>query len=57
MKDAITEEEEKALEMFMSNEAPQRMTLADIIMQKIKEQESVSKLQLGNHSIPIIILS
>lgn len=38
--DAITEEDERALKMFMSNDAPKRVTLADVIMEKIKEKES-----------------
>eukprot|EP01114_Cavostelium_apophysatum_P018488 TRINITY_DN5725_c0_g1_i1.p1 TRINITY_DN5725_c0_g1~~TRINITY_DN5725_c0_g1_i1.p1 ORF type:complete len:433 (+),score=150.88 TRINITY_DN5725_c0_g1_i1:64-1362(+) len=35
----ITEEDERALAMFMSDQATPQLTLADIIMQKIKEKE------------------
>jgi essential nuclear protein 1 len=35
----ITEEDEKALQMFMSKEEPKRQTLADIIMEKLREEE------------------
>lgn len=36
----ITEEDERALAMFMPDEAPRMISLADIIMAKIKEKES-----------------
>ncbi|KAI1290311.1 Bystin [Halotydeus destructor] len=35
----ITQQDEKALEMFMSKEAPQRKTLGDYIAEKLKEKE------------------
>eukprot|EP01098_Paradermamoeba_levis_P005966 TRINITY_DN2491_c0_g1_i1.p1 TRINITY_DN2491_c0_g1~~TRINITY_DN2491_c0_g1_i1.p1 ORF type:complete len:437 (-),score=174.61 TRINITY_DN2491_c0_g1_i1:102-1412(-) len=35
----IEEGDERILQMFMSNEAPERKSIADIIMEKIKEKE------------------
>ena len=36
----IKEEDEKALERFMSNKQPARRTIADIIMEKITEKQT-----------------
>ncbi|KAK3713149.1 hypothetical protein QZH41_010041 [Actinostola sp. cb2023] len=36
----VDEDEEKAFEMFMSKEAPERRTLADIIMEKIQDKKT-----------------
>lgn len=36
----VDEEDEKALEKFMSDKAPVRRTLADIIMEKITEKKT-----------------
>jgi len=38
----ITEEDECALELFMPSEAPKRTTLADIILEKIRESQKTS---------------
>jgi hypothetical protein len=37
-------QDEAALAMFFSNDAPQRRTLADIIMEKIREKEMMEQL-------------
>lgn len=36
----VNEEDEKALQMFMSKDPPVRRTLADIIMEKITEKQT-----------------
>lgn len=43
----ITEEEEKALEVFMNKDSMKRRTLADIIAEKIKEKETEIQSQLS----------
>lgn len=47
----VDEEDEKALEMFMSKEPPQRQTLADIIMEKIKDKKTEIESQMSEQSL------
>ncbi len=42
----IAPSDEKVLEMFMSKSAPKRVTLADIILAKIKEKETEMASQI-----------
>ncbi|RWS21428.1 cell adhesion complex protein bystin-like protein, partial [Leptotrombidium deliense] len=44
----IDEEEEKALELFMSKERTQRKTLADYIMEKLKEKQTEINTQFSD---------
>ena len=45
----IDEEDEKAMAKFMSQEAPVKRTLADIIMSKITEKQTeIETLKTGN---------
>lgn len=46
----VDEEDEKALEMFMSKEPPQRRTLADIILEKIKDKKTEIESQMSEQS-------
>mmetsp|Transcript_16020 Transcript_16020/g.21052 ORF Transcript_16020/g.21052 Transcript_16020/m.21052 type:complete len:424 (+) Transcript_16020:190-1461(+) len=41
----VTEADERAIEMFMNTEKPARRTLADIIMEKMKEREAMQNGQ------------
>jgi hypothetical protein len=41
LQNEITEEDERALEMFMSVSESKKMTLGDIIMEKIREKEAL----------------
>ena len=43
----MNEEDEKALEMFMSNAAPVKRTLADIIAEKITEKQTEIHTQMS----------
>ena len=36
----IDEEDEKAMEVFMNRDPPARQTLADIVMERIKEKKT-----------------
>jgi len=48
----VTEEDEKALEMFMSGDSKPRLTLADLIMDKISEKQTEIRTQLSNAENP-----
>lgn len=43
----VNEEDEKALQMFMSKDPPVRRTLADIIMEKITEKQTEIRTQMS----------
>lgn len=43
----VNEEDEKALQMFMSKDPPVRQTLADIIMEKITEKQTEIRTQMS----------
>lgn len=43
----VNEEDEKALQMFMSKDHPVRRTLADIIMEKITEKQTEIRTQMS----------
>lgn len=43
----MNEEDEKALQMFMSKDPPVRWTLADIIMEKITEKQTEIRTQMS----------
>lgn len=43
----VNEEDEKALQMFMSKDPPMRRTLADIIMEKITEKQTEIRTQMS----------
>ncbi|EDO40390.1 predicted protein [Nematostella vectensis] len=46
----VDEEEEKAFEMFMSQEAPTRRTLADVIMEKIQDKKTEIESHMSEQS-------
>lgn len=43
----VNEEDEKALQMFMSKDPPVKRTLADIIMEKITEKQTEIRTQMS----------
>lgn len=47
----VNEEDEKALQMFMSKDPPVRRTLADIIMEKITEKQTEIRTQMSGEGI------
>ena len=51
----VDEEDEKAMKLFMSADQPERRTLADIIMDKIKDKQTEIASQMSDH--PSIITS
>ncbi|KAK3087531.1 hypothetical protein FSP39_007140 [Pinctada imbricata] len=46
----VDEDDEKALQMFMSKEAPVKRTLADIIMEKITEKQTEIHSQMSDNA-------
>nr|XP_022286984.1 bystin-like isoform X1 [Crassostrea virginica] len=46
----VNEEDEKALQMFMSKEPPVKRTLADIIMEKITEKQTEIRTQMSDNA-------
>lgn len=46
----VNEEDEKALQMFMSKDPPMRRTLADIIMEKITEKQTEIRTQMSDNA-------
>lgn len=46
----VNEEDEKALQMFMSKDPPVRRTLADIIMEKITEKQTEIRTQMSDNA-------
>lgn len=47
----VNEEDEKALQMFMSKDPPVRRTLADIIMEKITEKQTEIRTQMSGEGL------
>ena len=45
----VTEEEEEAMKVFMSAKQPERRTLADVIMEKLREKETEIVSQMSDH--------
>ena len=51
----VNEEDEKAMRLFMATKEPQRKTLADIIMEKIRDKQTELSTKLSDH--PSVITS
>ncbi|XP_077990316.1 bystin-like [Glandiceps talaboti] len=49
----VDEDDEIALEMFMDTNAPARRTLADIIMEKLREKQTEVATQMSDTSFPM----
>ena len=50
----ITEDDEKALEQFMSKNPPARRTLADIIQEKLTEKQTELQSQMSGKTMATI---
>jgi hypothetical protein len=56
LKQDVDEDDEKALQMFMSEKAPTRRTLADIIMEKITEKQTEIKTEMSGKDFLVCVI-